>query len=40
MPTCLVAATGSDTTSLRVGQLVLLEPFFRARDDPNVQILW
>jgi D-arabinose 1-dehydrogenase-like Zn-dependent alcohol dehydrogenase len=35
-----VAATGSDTTSLTPGQLVMIEPFFRARDDPNVQILW
>ncbi len=35
-----VAATGIDTTSLEVGQLVMLEPFVRARDDPNVQILW
>lgn len=36
-----VAALGPDTTSLTEGQLVLLEPFIRARDDPdNVQILW
>ena len=36
-----VAATGPDATALRVGQLVLLEGFIRARDDPDdVQILW
>ncbi len=35
-----VAATGSDTTSLSVGRLVMLESFVRARDDPDVQILW
>lgn len=35
-----VAATGPDTTSLTHGQLVMIEPFFRGRDDPNVQILW
>lgn len=35
-----VAATGPDTTSLEVGQLVLLEPFIRARDDPSVWIMW
>ncbi len=36
-----VAAVGPDTTALRVGQLVMLEGFIRARDDPNdVQILW
>ncbi|TLS26859.1 hypothetical protein PpBr36_04132 [Pyricularia pennisetigena] len=35
-----VAQLGPDTTSLAVGQLVLLEPHVRARDDPNVQILW
>ncbi|OIW32661.1 GroES-like protein [Coniochaeta ligniaria NRRL 30616] len=35
-----VAAIGPDTTSLTEGQLVLIEPFVRARDDPNVQILW
>ncbi|MCJ1370774.1 hypothetical protein MMC20_001987 [Loxospora ochrophaea] len=35
-----VAAIGPDTTSLPLGQLVLVEPFIRARDDPNVQILW
>jgi threonine dehydrogenase-like Zn-dependent dehydrogenase len=35
-----VAATGPDTTSLTTGQLVLMEPFVRGRDDGNVQILW
>lgn len=35
-----VAATGPDTTSLEVDQLVLLDPHIRARDDPNVQMLW
>lgn len=36
-----VAATGPDATSLAVGQLVMLEGFIRARDDPDdVQILW
>lgn len=35
-----VAEVGPDTTSLGVGQLVLLEPFLRARDNPNVQALW
>lgn len=35
-----VAATGPDATSLAPGQLVMIEPFFRGRDDPNVQILW
>jgi D-arabinose 1-dehydrogenase-like Zn-dependent alcohol dehydrogenase len=35
-----VAAIGPDTTALTPGQLVLIESFFRARDDPNVQILW
>ncbi|KAL9116261.1 MAG: hypothetical protein Q9227_000632 [Pyrenula ochraceoflavens] len=31
-----IAMTGPDTTSLREGQLVLVDPFVRARDDPNV----
>ncbi|KAH8912985.1 alcohol dehydrogenase [Coniochaeta sp. PMI_546] len=35
-----VAALGPDTTTLTEGQLVMTEPFIRARDDPNVQILW
>ncbi|KKA25550.1 hypothetical protein T310_0430 [Rasamsonia emersonii CBS 393.64] len=34
-----VAAVGPDATSLQVGQLVLLEPFVRGRDDPDAQIL-
>lgn len=35
-----VAAVGPDTTSLQVGQLVMLEPHIRGRDNPDVQILW
>lgn len=35
-----VAAVGPDTTSLAVGQLVMLDTLIRARDDPGVQILW
>lgn len=35
-----VAAVGVDTASLQVGQLVLVEPFIRGRDDPDVQILF
>lgn len=35
-----VAAVGPDTTSLQIGQLVMLEPFVRGRDNPDVQILW
>lgn len=35
-----VAALGPDTTSLGVGQLVMLEPFLRARDNPRVEIIW
>lgn len=35
-----VAAVGPDTTSLFVGQLVMLDTFIRARDDPDLQILW
>lgn len=35
-----VAAVGPDTTSLAVGQLVMLDTLIRARDDPSVQILW
>jgi D-arabinose 1-dehydrogenase-like Zn-dependent alcohol dehydrogenase len=34
-----VAALGSDATSLKLGQLVVLEPFVRGRDDPSAQIL-
>jgi D-arabinose 1-dehydrogenase-like Zn-dependent alcohol dehydrogenase len=35
-----VAAVGPDTTSLAVGQLVMLDAFIRARDNPDVQVLW
>ncbi|KAH8886511.1 GroES-like protein [Thozetella sp. PMI_491] len=35
-----VAAVGQDTTSLAVGQLVMLETFIRARDNGDIQILW
>ncbi|KAK7227976.1 hypothetical protein V2G26_000146 [Clonostachys chloroleuca] len=35
-----VAATGPDTTSLAVGQLVMLDTFVRARDNTDIQILW
>jgi NADPH:quinone reductase-like Zn-dependent oxidoreductase len=35
-----IVAVGPDATSLKVGQLVAVEPFVRGRDDPNVQILW
>ena len=35
-----VVATGPDATSLRSGQLVLVESFVRARDDPSVQMLF
>ena len=35
-----IAAVGVDTTSLEVGQLVLVECFVRGRDNPDVQILW
>lgn len=35
-----VAAIGPDTTKLAIGQLVMLDTFIRARDDPDVQILW
>ena len=35
-----VATTGPDAVSLQVGQLVMLEPFVRARDKPDVEILW
>lgn len=34
-----VAAVGPDATSLKIGQLVLLEPFVRGRDDSDAQIL-
>ncbi len=35
-----VAATGPDTTAFKPGQLVLIEPQLRARDDPEVAVLW
>ncbi|TPX10275.1 uncharacterized protein E0L32_008680 [Thyridium curvatum] len=35
-----VAALGPDTTSLQIGQLVLLDSFIRGRDNGDVQILW
>jgi NADPH:quinone reductase-like Zn-dependent oxidoreductase len=34
-----IAAAGPDTTVLKEGQLVTIDHFVRARDDPNVQIL-
>ncbi|KAK2762769.1 hypothetical protein FQN54_000943 [Arachnomyces sp. PD_36] len=34
-----IAATGPDTTSFSVDQLVLLEPFVRARDNGDIHIL-
>ncbi|KAI5458510.1 hypothetical protein BGZ63DRAFT_416157 [Mariannaea sp. PMI_226] len=35
-----IAAVGPDATVLSEGQLVMLDHFFRARDDPTVQVLW
>lgn len=35
-----IAAVGADSTSLPVGQLVMVDPYIRSRDDPDVQILW
>jgi NADPH:quinone reductase-like Zn-dependent oxidoreductase len=35
-----IVATGPDTTSLQLGQLVMTDPFIRGRDDTDVQILW
>ncbi|KAL7916807.1 GroES-like protein [Trichoderma velutinum] len=35
-----VAATGPDTTVFSLGQLVLIEPNLRARDDPNTAVVW
>ncbi|KUJ13584.1 GroES-like protein [Mollisia scopiformis] len=35
-----VAAIGSDTTSLKLDQFVILDPHIRGRDDSNVQLLW
>ena len=34
-----IVATGPDAASLKPGQLVLIEPFVRARDNPDAQIL-
>ncbi|KAH8654955.1 chaperonin 10-like protein [Tricladium varicosporioides] len=35
-----VAAIGPDATTLEPGQLVILDPFIRGRDNPDVQLLW
>lgn len=35
-----VAAIGPDTTAMKPGQLVIVDPFVHARDDPDVVILW
>jgi len=35
-----VVAMGPDTSSFEIGQLVLLDPFIRARDNPEVSFLW
>ncbi|KPI34710.1 Alcohol dehydrogenase [Cyphellophora attinorum] len=35
-----VSELGSDATKLTIGQLVLVDCFFRGRDDPDVQVLW
>jgi D-arabinose 1-dehydrogenase-like Zn-dependent alcohol dehydrogenase len=35
-----VVVPGPDTTAFEVGQLVLLEPFIRARDNPSDWIFW
>ncbi|KAH8802601.1 chaperonin 10-like protein [Xylogone sp. PMI_703] len=35
-----IAAIGPDTTAFQPGQLVLIEPFLRARDDPNRGVVW
>lgn len=35
-----IAAVGPDTTAFAPGQLVMFDPFIRARDDPDVGILW
>ncbi|KAL7928211.1 GroES-like protein [Trichoderma chlorosporum] len=35
-----VAAIGPDSTAFSKGQLVLIEPHLRARDDPNVAVVW
>lgn len=35
-----VHEVGPDTTTLTVGQLVLVDCFFRGRDNPDIQLLW
>lgn len=35
-----VVKLGADTTSLAEGQLVMLEPHIRARDNGDIQVLW
>jgi threonine dehydrogenase-like Zn-dependent dehydrogenase len=35
-----VAAVGPDTTAFKPGQLVLIDTNLRARDDPNVSVVW
>jgi threonine dehydrogenase-like Zn-dependent dehydrogenase len=35
-----VAVVGSDTTSLEPGQLVILDPCIRARDNHNIKAIW
>lgn len=35
-----VAFLGTDAVSLNVGQLILIEGYIKARDDPSVKILW
>lgn len=35
-----VAAVGPDTTAFKPGQLVLVDTNLRARDDPNVSVVW
>lgn len=35
-----IVMIGPDTTELSVNQLVMLDPFIRARDNPHTRILW
>jgi threonine dehydrogenase-like Zn-dependent dehydrogenase len=35
-----IASVGPDTTAFTPGQLVMMEPFIRARDDPDIALLW
>ena len=35
-----IAAVGIDTTAFVEGQLVMAEPFIRARDDYKLRVLW